>query len=150
MASARVPVGASPQLLISAIAAHKPGASKDIAELVFEQGASIASTKKIMVEDHFGMMLSIWTPPDGMLTPSELCDYINSDATRERLGFIIQAKLLDSARQRVLEPTMAATQQRRMKLELPQRPGIVLAITELLKDQGCTLSSIDADVRRHR
>ena len=34
---------------------------------------------------------------------------------------------------------------RRLKLECPQRPGVVLAITELLKDHGCSLSGIDAD-----
>jgi len=33
---------------------------------------------------------------------------------------------------------------RRLKLACPQRPGIVLAITELLRDYGCTISEIDA------
>ena len=31
-----------------------------------------------------------------------------------------------------------------MLLECPQKPGIVLAVTELLKDQGCAITNMDA------
>ena len=36
-------------------------------------------------------------------------------------------------------------EQRRLKLTCPQRPGLVLAMTELLKDHTCKMSSISAD-----
>ena len=48
------------------------------------------------------------------------------------------------------DPDVAATErsadsQRRLKLTCPQQPGVVLAITELLKDFDCKMSKIDAD-----
>lgn len=31
---------------------------------------------------------------------------------------------------------------RRLTIECPQKPGIILAVTELLKDRGCSLSEV--------
>ena len=128
-----IPIDAMPQVLVSAVAPHRTGASKDLAAVIFEQGGSIAATKKIMVEDHFAMMLSVWTPPDGT-APKDMVSTLTSADTRSRLGFAVQASLLDPAR----VPDGAMDEQgekRRLKLSCPQRPGIVLAITELLKDR---------------
>ena len=131
--TSKIPVGTLPQVLVSAVAPHRTGASKDLAALIFEQGGSIAATKKIMVEDHFAMMLSVWTPPDGT-APKDIVSTLTSAETQSKLGFAVQASLLDPAR----EPDSAMDEQgekRRLKLSCPQRPGIVLAITELLKDR---------------
>lgn len=137
----QIPVGASPQLLVSAIAPHRAGASKDIAAIIFEQGASIAATKKVMLADHFAMMLAVWTPPAGT-TPSALVEKLTSSEVTEKLGFAVQASLLDLTQSAAVDIPSA---QRRLKLTCPQRPGIVLAITELLKDHGCKMSHISAD-----
>ena len=131
--TSKIPVGTLPQVLVSAVAPHRTGASKDLAALIFEQGGSIAATKKIMVEDHFAMMLSVWTPPDGT-APKDIVSTLTSAETQSKLGFAVQASLLDPAR----VPDSAMDEQgekRRLKLSCPQRPGIVLAITELLKDR---------------
>ena len=41
-----IPVGARAQVLVAAVAPHRPGASKEIAEVLFEQGASSACSLK--------------------------------------------------------------------------------------------------------
>jgi len=137
-----IPPGEAPQILISALGAHRAGATRDLTAVLFEQGASVASTKKIMVEDHFAMLLSVWTPPEGP-SPEELLKLLVSPATESRLGFPLSVKLLEAN-----SPSRAprdATVQRRLKIQCPQKPGIILAVTELLKDRGCALSSIEAD-----
>ena len=58
-----IPVGASPQLLLSAVASHRSGASMDLARVIFEHGGSIAGTKKVMLENHFAMLIAVYTPP---------------------------------------------------------------------------------------
>ena len=137
-----IPVGASPQLIVSAVAPHRQGVAMDIAGVIFEHGASIAATKKVMLEDHFAMLLSVYTPPDGT-APQTLAEELQSAAVAERLGFTISAKLTDATRKASVDAE--AHEQRRLKLSCPQRPGIVLAITELLKDQDCRMSAISAD-----
>ena len=138
-----IPVGASPQLLLSAVASHRSGASMDLARVIFEHGGSIAGTKKVMLENHFAMLIAVYTPPTGT-SPADLAQKLASPETASRLGFEVQASLLDESR-----PAAAARsekgERRRLQLRCPQRPGIVLAITELLKDGNCKMSSIDAD-----
>lgn len=133
-----IPVGAQPQIVVSAAAAHRQGASNDIAAVIFEEGASIASTKKVMLEDHFAMLLSVYTPK----SPDSLVAKLRSPDVASRLGFAVQAELLDPSR---AAEKKGVAEQRRMKLTCPQRPGIVLAVTELLKDHSCSVSSIEAD-----
>jgi len=137
----KIPAGASPQILVSASAPHRAGAAKDVAELIFEHGASIASTKKVMLENHFAMLLTVWTPPSST-SPAALAQKLQSPEVTEKLGFSMQATLLEPSSMPVSDDVL---QQRRLKLSCPQRPGIVLAITELLKDHGCKMSHISAD-----
>ena len=137
-----IPVGKAPQVLLSAVAPHRQGSSKDIAAIIFENGASIAGTKKVHLEDHFAMLVSIYTPLAGT-PPEALVIHLNSDEVTERLGFSVQATLLDA--ERAPAAAEGEGEQRRLKLRCPQRPGIVLGVTELLKDSGCKLSSVSAD-----
>jgi glycine cleavage system regulatory protein len=115
----------------------------DLARVIFEHGGSIAGTKKVMLENHFAMLIAVYTPPTGT-SPADLAQKLASPETASRLGFEVQASLLDESR-----PAAAARsekgERRRLQLRCPQRPGIVLAITELLKDGNCKMSSIDAD-----
>lgn len=136
----QIPVGAKPQILVSAIAPHRNGASKDIARLIFEHGASVAATKKIMVEGHFAMLLSVWTPGE-QKAALNLAEKLRSAETASRMGFVVQASMLEPARADVEEAGVL----RRLKLTCPQRPGLILAITELLKDHACKMSAINAD-----
>ena len=59
----RMPVGATPQILISANGTHKHGAVSKITSAIVEHGASIAATKKIVIHDQFSLMMSVWVPP---------------------------------------------------------------------------------------
>jgi len=128
-----------PQLLLCAFGPHKTGAVAKISSIVFQSGGSIAQTKKIIVDDHFAMLTSVHLPDDAKRTPAQLSALLQSAATTETLGFPVTVKQLAGGGSTQMPQT------RRLKLELPQRPGIVLGITEILKDHGCALSAIDAD-----
>ena len=86
-------MGASPQLLVTAFGPHKTGAVRNVSDVLFQQGASIARTKKIIVEDQFAMMLSVYTPGD----PAELVCLMESDETAAKLGFPLLVKHLDTS-----------------------------------------------------
>lgn len=145
----RMPVDAAPQLLITAAGRHRPGATRDLTKIIFENGGSVAGTKKMMLEDRFTMMLSVWLPPDGQ-TAAELGATLEGPAISTQLqGMRLTAELLaeDEAPRvgRLFADDAKTSEQRRFKLCCPQKPGIVLAVTELLKDHGCSISEIDAD-----
>jgi len=118
---------------------HRKGVASDLTSIIFEQGASITASKKLMVEDHFAMMFAVWTPEstDGLRA------ILESDEVTKRMGTALQVAVLDG--QQAAAAAEATTSQRRLKLNCPQRPGIVLAITELLKDHNCKMSSVDAE-----
>jgi len=137
---AAIPVGASPQILLTAFGKHKSGAVRSVSDLLYQHGASIAATKKVVVADHFAMLVSVYTPDD----PVKLSEAI-MEVAEGKLGFPLTVQLLDLADDAEPTPSAPEPAQRRLKLVCPQRPGIVLAITELLKDYGCALSAIDAD-----
>ncbi len=132
----------APQLLVTAFGPHKTGAVAKISSIIFESGASIAQTKKIIVDEHFAMLTSVYVPEDAKSTPEQLAETLQSASTTSLLGFPVTVKQVESSAVASEEP---AAEQRRLKLELPQRPGVVLAVTELLKDHGCALSAIDAE-----
>jgi len=132
----------SPQLLVSAFGPHKTGAVAKISSIIFECGASIAHTKKIIVNEHFAMLTSVYVPADAKSTPAQLSEKLQSASTTSLLGFQLVVK---DVKPSAVESAGPVAEQRRLKLELPQRPGIVLAVTELLKDHGCALSAIDAE-----
>lgn len=85
--------------------------------------------------------MSVWTPPTA-IEPSALVGKLQSPEVAAKLGFDVQAQLLEPSDLTAFE---LLGEQRRLKLVCPQRPGIVLAITELLKDQGCKMSNVNAD-----
>ena len=135
---------AKPQVLVTAFGPHKTGAVAKLSSIIFQNGGSIAQTKKVIVDEHFAMITAVFLPDDAQSTPAQLISALQSDATTRLLGFPVTARVLElqTSADDVSEDT---GEQRRLKLELPQRPGLVLAVTELLKDHGCTLSSIDAE-----
>lgn len=139
-----IPAGGRAQVLISAVSEHKGGETRGLAQVLFEKGASIAGTKKVLVENNFAMLMSVYTPDE----PKALADYMQSPEVINRLGFTVTASLLDPKRPEA-KPAVAEapseSSKRRFKLSCPQQPGIVLALTELLKDYDCKMSSMDAD-----
>ena len=79
-----MPGGAQPQIILSAhgkLSAEKNGALKDIAAVIASQGASIASSRKIVLGGRFSLLMEVWCPPrseDGADA---------KDAPFHRLGF---------------------------------------------------------------
>ena len=136
--STRMPVGATPQILINASGAHPASmrAVTQLTSLIVEHGASIAATKKIVMHDQFSLMMSVWVPPSS--SPATVLAALDQTAAAEHFGCLVKAVALP-------DPSPAAPPEvRRMVLECPQKPGIVLAVTELLKDQGCAITNMDA------
>ena len=139
----RMPVGATPQILISANGTHKHGAvSKSdlavskITSAIVDHGASIAATKKIVMHNQFSLMMSVWVPPSA--SPATVIAALQQSSATDQFGCTVTAVALP-------DPSPAAPPEvRRMLLECPQKPGIVLAVTELLKDQGCAITNMDA------
>ena len=139
----RMPVGATPQILISANGTHKHGAvSKSdlavskITSAIVDHGASIAATKKIVMHNQFSLMMSVWVPPSA--SPATVIAALQQSSAADQFGCTVTAVALP-------DPSPAAPPEvRRMLLECPQKPGIVLAVTELLKDQGCAITNMDA------
>ena len=127
--------------MVTAIGKHRAGATSEMTQLVYEHGVSIAGTKKVMLEERFTMMMALWVPPGGDFTTAQVCRDLESDAVAARLGFGLKVEELDPGEPRATDEVV----KRRFKLSCPQKPGIVLAITELLRDHGCAISEIDAD-----
>jgi glycine cleavage system regulatory protein len=143
-----MPFGARPHLMVTATGRHRPGTTSDLTEVVFEHGLSIAGTKKVMLEERFTIMLALWVPPGGA-SPAQVCRTLESDEVAERLGFDLKLDFLDLDAPRPTDapdaPDATEAVKRRFKLQCPQKPGIVLAVTELLRGHGCVLSEISAD-----
>lgn len=132
----RMPVGATPQIMISANGTHKHGAVSKITSAIVDHGASIAATKKIVMHDQFSLMMSVWVPPSA--SPATVLAALQQSSATDQFGCTVTAVALP-------DPSPAAPPEvRRMLLECPQKPGIVLAVTELLKDQGCAITNMDA------
>ena len=97
---------------------------------------AVAATKKVVLHEHFSLMMSVWVPPDST-SPAALIEQLQHASGTERVGSAtVEAVSLPSAAA-ADAAAAAAPEVRRVLLECPQQPGIVLALTELLKDQGC-------------
>lgn len=142
-----VPLHAKPQLLLTVTGNHSKGVIANVTRLIFRHGGSVLATKKIVVEDTFAMMMSVYLSQKAT-APDDLAQILKSKDTESALGFPISVKALDPGTTVPFGKLASAQKQRRLKLKCPQRPGIVLAITELLKDHKCTMSSVDADTYR--
>jgi len=134
----KMPIGATPQVLVTALGDHRPGAVRDLTGHLLQQNVSIASSKKVMLHDSFAVLLSLWVPPEHS-TPAEMVEHITSK-TGKALGFTVQARLIEPVEEQVAAPVM-----RHLKLSCPQKPGIIKAISELLKDHDCKMTEVDAD-----
>jgi len=132
----------TPQLLICAIGHHQTGSVERLSSLTFEAGCSVAQTKKMIMHNHFALLASIYVPQDASHSQSELMKLLESNETAEAISIPLTIKAFHTSN------LNTDGEQRRLKLELPQRPGIVLAVTELLKDHGCSLSAIDAETTK--
>jgi len=129
----KMPVGESPQLMFTAMGPHKHGVVAKISSLLYEHGASIAATRKSLLNDYCTLMMSVWVPPSTNATD------VAAALEKADLGLTVQTSMLPE----VAAPPPASVV-RRVVLECPQKPGIVLAVTELLKDNSCIISDMDA------
>ena len=71
-----IPIGARAQVLVSAVAPHRPGASKDVAEVLFEQGAS-STLKALKEETH---------------CRRDMCCIAHENISRRRLFFALRSR----------------------------------------------------------
>ena len=114
-----IPVSARPQLLLSAVGEHKTGAVAKITNIIFQHGGSVATQKKMIVEDQFCMLISVYLPPDAK-TPAELTKALEASSTTEALGFPVTVKQISQASQ-AAPPSVLCVQ-------LPSRCGLLARI----------------------
>ena len=107
----RMPVGATPQILISANGTHKHGAVNKITAAIVDHGASIAATKKIVMHDQFSLMMSVWVPPSA--SPATVIAALQQSSAADQFGCTVTAVALP-------DPSPAAPPEvRRMLLVRP-------------------------------
>ena len=135
-----------PQLLLTATGRHRKGVLQDLTAYLLEHGASICSSRKVMLHSHFSCMLAVWLPPDGT-PPDKLAALIAEGGIQKELGCCLTAEMLKPADAAESVRTDGGSVFRRLRLSTPQKPGIVKSVTELLKAHSCTLTEIDADTR---
>ena len=102
-------------------------------------------------QGHFSLLMAVWVPPD-QGAPADIVPTLQSslDHRLSRLApdatFNVHLTLLP-AKSTDTKPETKPAVQWRLKVVAPQRPGIMLGITQLLKDQGCEVSAMDALTR---
>ena len=72
-----MPAGASPQLVVAAsgrLSAHREG-ERDLWTVIASQGASIASSKKIVSGGRFALLATVWCP-EQTIRPAKLRDVL--------------------------------------------------------------------------
>ena len=137
----KMPVGAQPQVLMTASGRHRAGLLRELTSYLLKEGVSIATSKKVMLHNHFALLASLWLPPHAR-APEDLVIAIESGSLRTTAlrGCNLSAELI------VLRSSPNdAPVNRRLRLACPQKPGLIKSITDLLKDQACTLVEVDTN-----
>jgi len=139
-----MPVGAVPQIVVSALGPHRGGLMRDLTKEIGGLGASVAATRKVALGNRFAMLMSVWVPP-GAVLPEDVVSQLQTSFS-DVAGVILQAEILSEEETDPAGPRDAGeSQQRHLRIECEQRPGIVLAITQLLTDADCKVSDLRAD-----
>jgi len=125
--------------MIFAMGTHRPGVVRDVTAALLDEGASVAGSRKVMLADSFAVLVSVWVPPESK-TPEEMVTHIN-ETLAPAMGFSLTAHMIDQA----VAKAAQAPVKRHLKLLCPQRPGIIKAISELLKDNDCIMNEVEAD-----
>lgn len=135
-----MPAGAVPQLFLKSHGAHRAGLIKDISTVVAAHGASIASTGKIVLGDEYAMMMYLWAPAEDKMASMKA----ELEATLKAGADEVSIKVLDAeARASYAAKAAVSSEERRLQVECSQKPGIILAITELLSAQGCKIPKME-------
>jgi len=108
-----------------------------LSETVFAHKGNVMGTKKVLLEGHFSMLMSVWVDGDA----AALVKAVGEMAAGE--GVMLKAVPLDVNG----APIHTGACERRLVVECKQKPGIILALTKLLKDAGCTLSHLDTNTQ---
>mmetsp|Transcript_7612 Transcript_7612/g.24059 ORF Transcript_7612/g.24059 Transcript_7612/m.24059 type:complete len:222 (-) Transcript_7612:42-707(-) len=130
-------VGDVPQYVIKTHGVHRTGILKDVAGILAEAGVSIAATQKVALGTEYAMVLHAFHP-DGEGHAEAI-----SDEVRRALGASseVRVKPLDHASLQAylgLGPV-----ERRLVIECPQRPGLIMAVTQLLGVEGCKIPKME-------
>ena len=142
----KLPLDAKPQLVVTATGKHRNGVLNALSSVILERGGSITAAKRTQVEDIFSAMLAVWLPPrrpsgTGIEPDTFKILLENSVGVDPRLqNFNLQVSKLDYTTAAV-EPS-----RHRLRLEAPQKPGIVNSLTEVFLSFDCVITSFEADV----
>ena len=158
--------GDVPQYLIKTHGVHRTGILRDVARVLAERQISIAATQKIALGTEYAMVLHVHHP-EGAGMDDSICDEV-----RRTLGASseVRVKPLDHASLQQylglgpverrpalndrscfcpirawnspkIDPVVLG--RRRLSMECPQRPGLIMAVTELLGVEGCQVKKME-------
>jgi glycine cleavage system regulatory protein len=125
-------VGDKPQVLLAASGVHTPTVVRDLTAALYELGGSVAATKKVVLGDHYSLLMSVWLPDKN--EPAEAAAVLKEafDKNFSALSTNLTLYPLDggaAAAGAVCDEVVT----RRLRVSCPQKPGVVLAITRLLQ-----------------
>ena len=78
--------------MLNAHGKHESGAVARLTSLLVKHGASIAASKKMTMQNHFSLLMSVWVPPSGS-TAAVVAELERASGSAE-LGCVVQASIL--------------------------------------------------------
>ena len=129
--------GDVPQYLIKTHGVHRTGILRDVARVLAERQISIAATQKIALGTEYAMVLHVHHP-EGAGMDDSICNEV-----RRALGASseVRVKPLDHAS--LQQYLGLGPVERQLSMECPQRPGLIMAVTELLGVEGCQVKKME-------
>ena len=137
-AKQRMDLASTPNVLITSSGLNSAQAIRDLTAAVYDAGGSIAASKKVVLGSHYSLLMALWLPE---ATPASAAATLSKTLEAHVAGGAsLSVVPLESAGGGAEDATVT----RRLKIECPQKPGIVLTVTQLLQDHGAVTSQMEA------
>lgn len=148
-----MPLGALPQLCVMVSGKHRPAVMTDLTSMVVERGGSVTASKKIMSCGQFMGMISVWLPPrriTGMgISPDHfkaiMIEGGNSGEEPRLQGYhtrVVDLTEEEAANEHAGLPALKS--ERRLRVEGPQKPGMLNSLTQVIVDFDCVILDLNS------
>eukprot|EP00962_Isochrysis_galbana_P046688 scaffold18851_cov126-Isochrysis_galbana.AAC.2 len=129
-------VGDKPQVLLAASGVHTPTVVRDLTSALYNLGGSVAATKKVVLGDHYSILMSIWLPDkdDPVEAAASLREALAQDFSVPSTNLTLIPLDGGAGTSGAISGEVVT---RRLQVSCPQKPGVVLAITRLLQVGVC-------------
>jgi len=130
--------GDVPQYLVKCAGAHRFGILQDVAQAIADEGASIAATQKISLGSEYALLLHVFHPDAGPSVERELREQVVSAVGADS---DVDVRALDP--ESVRSYLGSGPLEGHLEIECAQRPGLIMAITELLHAEHCKIPKME-------